>query len=55
MKRQEVTKFELGQYVLEYPNNPPDKLSALDMNRSDIAYVRDLTTDEVSVIHTMVR
>ena len=29
-KRQEVTKFEVGQYVLlKYPNKPPDKLSAL--------------------------
>ncbi len=60
-KRQEVTKFEVGQYVLlKYPNKPPDKLSALyrgpieivAIDRPDIIKVRDLTTDKVSVVHT---
>ena len=27
-KRQEVTKFEAGQYVLKYPNKPADKFLA---------------------------
>ena len=60
-KRQEVTKFEVGQYVLlKYPNKLPDKLAALyrgpmeivAMDRPDIVKVRDLTTDKVSVVHT---
>ena len=59
-KCQEVIKFEVGQYVLKYPNKPPDKLSALyrgpieivAMDCPDIVKVRDLTTDKVSVVHT---
>ena len=60
-KRQEVTKFEVGQYVLlKYPNKPPDKLLALyrgsmeivSMDRPDIVKIRDLTTDKVSVVYT---
>jgi len=48
-KRQEVTKFEVGQYVLlEYPKSP-DKLLALyrgsmeivSMDRSDISFKLD--------------
>ena len=59
--RQEVTKFEVGQYVLlKYLKKPTDKLSALyrgpmeivAMDRPDIVKVRDLTTDKVSVVYT---
>jgi hypothetical protein len=60
-KSKNVTKFEVGDYVLlQYPNKPPDKLSGLyrgpmeiiSVDRPDIIKVRDLTTDKVSSVHT---
>ena len=61
VKSKEVTKFEVGNYVLfQYPNKPPDKLSGLyrgsmeiiSIDRPNIIKVRDLTTDKVSSVHT---
>ena len=60
MTERNVVKFEVGKYVLlQYPNRPPDKLSALYRDPMEIVAincpdidVRDLTTNKVSSVHT---
>ena len=61
VKSKNVTKFEVGQFVLlQYPSRPPDKLSGLyrgpleivAIDRPDIIKVKDLTTNKISSVHT---
>ena len=51
-KRQEVTKFDVDQYVLlKYPNKPPDKVSVVHTSRLRLfRHPAEMTPEELEVL-----